>query len=197
MQHTTLALEAGWLNGARRVPSPNQDVRPVGAGIDLVVVHGISLPPGRFGGAAIEQFFTNTLDFAAHPYFHGLRERRVSAHLLVRRDGELLQFVPFTQRAWHAGESSHAGRPRCNDYSIGIELEGTDDSAYSRAQYRQLAAVLAVLQQAYPAIDPTRIVGHSDIAPQRKTDPGPAFDWQYLYSLLSSTASHSTAQAEN
>lgn len=179
-------IQDGWLNGVRRVPSPNQDARPAGVGIDLVVVHGISLPPGRFGGPQIEQFFTNSLDFTAHPYFDSLRDARVSAHLLLRRDGELVQFVPLSQRAWHAGESSHAGRPRCNDYSIGIELEGTDETAYTQVQYRQLAAVLTVLQQAYPALDATRIAGHSDIAPQRKTDPGPAFDWRYLHSLLSS-----------
>jgi len=197
MQTPGSMIQDGWLNGARRAPSPNHDARPAGVAIDLVVVHGISLPPGRFGGAHIEQFFTNNLDFAAHPYFHGLREQRVSSHLLVRRDGELVQFVPFTQRAWHAGESSYGRRPRCNDFSIGIELEGTDDIVYTRSQYQQLAAVLTVLQQSYPGIDPARIVGHSDIAPRRKTDPGPAFDWRYLHSLLSSPASHPTAQAED
>lgn len=176
-------IQDGWLHGARRAPSPNHDARPAGAPIDLVVLHGISLPPDRFGGPHIEQFFTNTLDFAAHPYFQHLREQRVSSHLLLRRDGEWVQFVPFTRRAWHAGESRYAGRPRCNDYSIGIELEGADDTAYTRPQYRQLAAVLKLLQQTYPALDNSRVVGHSDIAPQRKTDPGPAFDWRYLFTL--------------
>ncbi len=168
---------SGLLDAARQVSSPNCDERLAGGDIDLLVIHGISLPPAQFGGPYIEQLFTNRLDPAAHPYFADIAHLRVSAHLLIRRDGELVQFVPFNRRAWHAGVSSFCGRERCNDFSIGIELEGTDSTPYTAAQYAQLVAVTRALQQAYPAIVADHIVGHCDIAPGRKTDPGPAFDW--------------------
>ena len=174
----------GWLQPARQLPSPNCDARPVGIEPDLVVVHGISLPPGEFGGPWIDQLFTNTLLAGAHPYFAGIAELRVSAHLLLRRDGEVVQNVPFQRRAWHAGVSSWQGRERCNDYSIGIELEGDDHSPYDSAQYAMLARVISLLCRAYPRITPDRIVGHSDVAPGRKSDPGMAFDWPRLRALV-------------
>jgi AmpD protein len=180
-----LALQPdGWLQGARRVRSPNHDARPDGTAIDLLVVHGISLPPGEFGGPAIERLFTNRLDPQAHPYFMGIAGLKVSAHLLIRRDGEVVQFVPFGARAWHAGASEFRGRSRCNDFSIGVELEGTDEVPYTARQYARLATVARVLMRAYPAITRARLVGHSDIAPGRKTDPGLAFDWPRLRALL-------------
>jgi len=166
--------EEGVLAGVERVPSPNCDERPDGAEIALLVVHNISLPPGEFGGEAVVQFFTNTLDFDAHPYYETLRDLKVSAHFLIRRGGELLQLVPCARRAWHAGLSSWRGRERCNDFSLGVELEGADDQPYSDRQYSRLASLLAVLRRHYPITD---VVGHSDIAPGRKSDPGPAFDW--------------------
>lgn len=168
---------SGWLPRVRRIMSPNCDARPDPQDISLIVVHGISLPPGRFGGRWIEQLFTNSLDPLADPYFASIHTLQVSAHLLIRRDGRTVQFVPFHARAWHAGVSSFQGRERCNDYSIGIELEGTDERPYTSRQYARLAAVCARLLQTYPRLDETRIAGHSDIAPGRKTDPGPAFDW--------------------
>lgn len=161
---------------ARQCPSPNFNARPEGE-ISLLVIHNISLPPAEFGGPWIEQLFQNQLDADAHPYFRTIATLRVSAHLLIRRDGELVQFVPFNQRAWHAGVSSWQGRENCNDFSIGIELEGTDDQPYTDAQYQQLVDVTLSLMQAYPALTPARICGHCDIAPTRKTDPGTAFDW--------------------
>jgi AmpD protein len=170
----------GMAVGARSVPSPNCDERPPGVAPELIVVHGISLPPGEFGGPWIDQLFTNTLAPGLHPYFASLAGLRVSAHALVRRDGEVVQYVPFTRRAWHAGESSWRGRPRCNDFSIGIELEGTDAMPYSDAQYTALARLVAALLTAYPSLDAEALAGHSDIAPGRKTDPGPAFDWPRL-----------------
>lgn len=175
----------GLLRPARQCPSPNQDDRPAGADPELVVLHGISLPPGEFGGAHIEHFFTNCLERHVHPYFEGICDLHVSAHLLIRRDGEVLQFVPFSRRAWHAGESSFRGRPRCNDYSIGIELEGADDTPYSDAQYAVLAPVLLALFAAWPALNARLVAAHSDVAPGRKSDPGPAFDWLRLYDALS------------
>lgn len=174
----------GLLDAARLQPSPNCDERPAGETVDLIVIHGISLPPDEFGGPWIEALFTNGLDPAAHPYFRAIADLRVSAHLLIRRDGEMIQYVPFHRRAWHAGESVYAGRSRCNDFSIGIELEGTDQRAYTEDQYQLLAAVIAALRLAYPAIQPERLVGHADIAPGRKTDPGPAFDWVRLRQML-------------
>jgi len=172
--------ERGLLIGARQVPSPNQDARPDGAEISLLVIHGISLPPGEFGGDDIDRLFTNTLDPAVHPYFREIHTLRVSAHLLIRRDGEVVQYVPFHRRAWHAGVSCHGGREACNDFSIGIELEGTDTVPYTEAQYRVLDELLPLLRRAYPAIGPADVVGHCHIAPGRKTDPGPAFDWARL-----------------
>lgn len=166
----------GQLAAARQRTSPNQDDRPPGIAPELIVIHGISLPPGEFGGPWIDRLFTNRLDPAAHPYFAGIAGLRVSAHLLVRRDGALVQYVPFHRRAWHAGESSWRGRARCNDFSVGIELEGTDDGPYTTAQYRRLAAVIRALCRAYPTLSPARLATHSEIAPGRKTDPGPGFD---------------------
>ncbi len=164
--------------------SPNRDARPPGMPIDLLVLHGISLPPGQFGGGEIEALFQNRLDWDAHPYFGEIRGMEVSAHLLIRRDGELLQFVPFTERAWHAGESSFRGRSRCNDFSIGIELEGEDETPYDDRQYQVLPLVLQALIRAYPGISAREIAGHCDVAPGRKVDPGPAFDWLRLYDAL-------------
>lgn len=166
--------DGGILARARQVASPNQDARPRNATVRLLVIHNISLPPGCFRGAAIVKLFTNTLDHEAHESFATLRGLRVSAHFLIRRGGTLLQFVACDRRAWHAGVSSWAGQGRCNDFSIGIELEGTDELPYTAPQYRQLARLTRDLQMRYPISD---IVGHSDIAPGRKTDPGPAFDW--------------------
>ena len=180
----TIDADRNHLVNARQVPSPNFDERPAGCDISLIVVHGISLPPGRFGGPEIAQLFTNTLDWDAHPYFGEIRGLEVSTHLLVRRDGSVVQFVPFTERAWHAGDSCFRRRSRCNDYSVGIELEGEDDVAYEDAQYEALSPVLAALLRAYPAISAREIAAHSDIAPGRKTDPGPAFDWLRLYDDL-------------
>jgi AmpD protein len=172
---------AGLLAGARYVPSPHCDDRPAGEVISLLVIHGISLPPGEFGGDDVIRLFRNTLDFAAHPSYEALRGLRVSAHFFVRRSGEVLQFVPCERRAWHAGVSSWRGRSRCNDFSIGVELEGTDTRPYTAAQYRALTRLVRVLRRAYPLQD---IVGHCDIAPGRKTDPGPAFDWSRLHAAL-------------
>ena len=171
----------GLIEGALFVPSPNCDDRPPGCAPELVVVHGISLPPGEFGGPWIERLFTNRLPAGAHPYFGGLR---VSAHPLARRDGSIVQFVPLSLRAWHAGTSCWRGRERCNDFSIGIELEGADHVPYEEAQYASLAALVATLFDAYPALGREAIAGHSDIAPGRKTDPGPAFEWPRLHALL-------------
>ncbi len=168
---------SGRLRGVRRVESPNFDARPPGAGLDLIVVHGISLPPGDFGGPWIDRLFTNSLPAEAHPYFATINARRVSSHLLVRRDGEITQYVDFNARAWHAGASRFEGREACNDFSIGIELEGADTLAYEDAQYEALAQIVGALCESYPGLSPERIVGHSDVAPGRKTDPGPAFDW--------------------
>ena len=171
---------SGLLDCARQFPSPNCDSRPAACEIDLLVIHNISLPPGRFGGDAIDRFFTNCLEADADPYFAGICDMKVSAHVLIRRSGEIVQYVPFTQRAWHAGVSCFEGRERCNDYSIGIELEGTDELAYEEIQYQVLEQLVAALMQAYPGITRQRIVGHSEIAPGRKTDPGPAFDWSRI-----------------
>ena len=170
--------EAGWVSWARRIPSPNCDERPPREPVRLIVIHAISLPPGEFGGPEIVALFTNRLDTEAHPYFRELQGLRVSAHFLIRRDGELLQFVSCARRAWHAGVSSWMGRDRCNDFTIGIELEGCDQLAFEDAQYLALNRLLAELRQHYP-ID--AVVGHSDIAPGRKTDPGPHFAWHRLH----------------
>jgi AmpD protein len=177
-------VENGILRGARYLASPNYDERPAGAAIDLLVIHGISLPPGQFGGHFIDALFTNTLDRLAHPYFEQIHAMRVSAHALIRRDGGVVQYVPFDKRAWHAGKSCFQGRETCNDFSIGIELEGCDECGYEDVQYRVLAALSAALMRAYPRITPERIAGHSDIAPGRKTDPGPYFEWPRYRGLL-------------
>ena len=163
------------------MPSPNCDDRPEGTVIDMVVVHAISLPPGEFGGDDIERLFTNRLDPAAHPYFPAIASLRVSAHFLIRRDGGVIQFVPLGRRAWHAGASVWRGRERCNDFSVGIELEGSDDKPFEPAQYRRLAELVALIRHHHPI---SEVVGHADIAPGRKTDPGPHFDWRYLRTLL-------------
>lgn len=176
--------KTGLLKSARFILSPNFDQRPANTTIDLLVIHGISLPPGKFGGPCIEALFTNTLDPSAHPYFQTIADIHVSAHVLIRRDGSLTQYVPFTARAWHAGKSTFQGRDNCNDFSIGIELEGTDTVSYEKAQYQQLAQLTRAIMQAYPAITQDRIVGHSDVAPGRKTDPGASFDWECLSQLL-------------
>jgi N-acetyl-anhydromuramoyl-L-alanine amidase len=178
---------------ARQVASPNRDARPAGTEVTLVVVHGISLPPGEFGGDGIPELFTNRLDPRGHPYYATVAALRVSAHFLIRRDGALIQFVPCAERAWHAGESAWRGRERCNDYSVGIELEGTDLVAYTAAQYAMLARLARALRDRYPIAD---IVGHSDVAPGRKTDPGPAFDWARLHRLAPPARSRTPPAAE-
>ncbi len=180
----TIDPVTGLVPGVRQVISPHCDSRPAGVVADLIVVHGISLPPGDFRGPWIERLFCGNLPADAHPYFETIAAARVSAHLLIRRDGALLQFVPFHRRAWHAGASSYAGRSSCNDFSVGIELEGSDDLPYDAPQYTALVAVLRALFVAYPAFTADRLVGHSDIAPGRKTDPGPSFDWSRLRTLL-------------
>jgi AmpD protein len=173
--------DAGLLAEARYLPSPNCDDRPVDAAIDLLVIHNISLPPGEFGGDAIADLFLNRLDPQAHPYYEGIANLRVSSHFLIRRDGTLLQFVPCAKRAWHAGLSQWCGRERCNDFSIGIELEGADDLPFSDAQYECLSVLARALYARYPI---KASVGHSDIAPGRKTDPGPHFSWTRYFSAL-------------
>ncbi len=174
------------LIGVRQVLSPHFDARPANAVAELIVVHGISLPPAEFGGPWIDRLFTGNLPPDAHPYFKEAAApgRRVSAHVLVRRDGQIVQYVPFSSRAWHAGQSEYRGRPSCNDFSIGIELEGTDVIPYTEAQYAQLSRVVRALLATYPLLSSTHIAGHSDIAPGRKTDPGPAFDWPRFRRLL-------------
>ncbi len=171
---------SGKIQGVHTIASPNHDQRPNSDDISLIVIHGISIPPGRFGGGYIEQLFTNKLSITEHPYFQEIINLRVSAHLLINRDGIITQFVPFHERAWHAGESKYKGREHCNDFSIGIELEGVDDIPYTEEQYTQLAEVLHKLYDLYPLLSRHTMTGHSDIAPGRKTDPGQAFDWDYL-----------------
>lgn len=174
----------GLLDEAHQIPSPNQDERPPGAEPELVVVHGITLPPGELGGPWIDRLFTNRLDPEAHPDFREIAHLRVSAHALIRRDGSITQYVPFHRRAWHAGVSSWQGRERVNDFSVGVELEGTDDTPYGPVQYEVLADLVRALAANYPGITPERITGHSDVAPGRKTDPGPSFAWDRLRTLL-------------
>lgn len=175
--------QTGLLQPARYFPSPNFNQRPTGIDIDLLVIHNISLPPGEFGGDGIDRLFTNQLDAAEHPYYEQIHNMQVSSHLLIRRDGEVVQYVSFNDRAWHAGRSEYQGRNECNDFAIGIELEGTDDIPYEEAQYLNLAGVTNGIMQVYP-IGMEHITGHSDIAPGRKTDPGPVFDWAYYKELL-------------
>lgn len=176
--------DSGLLDEARQCPSPNFDNRPDAMSPSLIVVHGISLPPGEFGGPYIDQLFTNTLNADDHPFFQEIHGLKVSSHLLLRRDGEIVQYVPFHNRAWHAGVSRYKGREACNNFSIGIELEGQDQTPYTEAQYLVLAQVINALLDAYPELNKDDIVGHSDIAPGRKTDPGPAFEWTRLQLLL-------------
>ncbi len=177
---SSLTIAAGLLAGARTVESPNRDERPGGLVPELVVVHGISLPPGLYGGPWIDKLFLNALPADEHPYFETIQHLRVSSHVFVARDGSLTQYVPFDSRAWHAGNSYWRGRRGCNDFSVGIELEGTDEEPYDDRQYAALADLVAALQDAYPSLAEGWIAGHSDIAPGRKTDPGPAFDWRRL-----------------
>lgn len=179
--HSLVITDDGLVKGVRYLPSPNHDERPPGAQIELLVIHNISLPPGEFGGSAIIELFTNRLDPAAHPYYATIADRRVSAHFLIRRDGETIQFVPCGNRAWHAGASEWRGRGRCNDFSIGIELEGSDEMPFEDAQYEALAELILALRARYPVAD---VAGHSDIAPGRKTDPGPHFDWARCRKML-------------
>jgi N-acetyl-anhydromuramoyl-L-alanine amidase len=172
--------ETGWIVGARRVVSPNFDERPAGIELGLIVVHGISLPPGEFGNGWIDRLFCNDLPAAAHPFFASIEGLTVSSHVLIARDGTPTQYVPFDRRAWHAGRSAYCGRSACNDFSVGIELEGSDDVPYEHPQYRTLAQLILALRRGYPSLASAEVVGHSDIAPGRKTDPGPAFDWSEL-----------------
>jgi AmpD protein len=180
----TVDTATGLVRGVRQVLATHCDERPPGCVPTLIVVHGISLPPGEFGGPWIDRLFTGALPAAAHPYFRQIEGLRASAHALIRRDGQVVQYVPFQLRAWHAGKSEYQGRSGCNDFSIGIELEGTDETPYTGAQYAALAALITALLGAYPTLSGQAIVGHSDVAPGRKTDPGPAFDWPRLRALL-------------
>ena len=177
-------IDQGWLSTATALASPNADPRPDKSDISLLVIHNISLPPGQFGGGHVAELFTNTLDPNTHPYFAEIANLKVSAHLLIDREGVVIQFVPFDQRAWHAGVSAFAGRPACNDFSIGIELEGTDTDPYTHLQYECLVKTTQCLIAEYPALSSERVAGHSDIAPDRKTDPGPAFDWARFKALI-------------
>lgn len=170
--------EAGWLSGAQRRLSPNRDERPPGSELELLVIHAISLPEGVYGGPDVERLFLNELDAAAAVGYESLRGLRVSAHVFIRRDGAIIQFVPFGERAWHAGVSQWEGRSRVNDFSVGIEMEGTDRTAFEDAQYESLLGVADALMQRYRRLVPERFCGHSDVAPGRKTDPGPGFDWR-------------------
>ncbi len=184
MQHTaTFQVIEGQLIGARQIASPNYNARPAHSEIELLVVHNISLPPSQFGGGYIEQFFQNKLDWSLHPYFQTIQGMQVSTHLLILRSGEVLQFVNFNQRAWHSGRSTYLGKKECNDYSIGIELEGSDDLPFQEIQYQVLAHVVTVLQATYPKLL-QHVAGHSDIARGRKTDPGPYFDWLKIRRLI-------------
>ena len=175
-----LTIKGGWVAMARKVSSPNYNQRPEHAPIRLIVIHNISLPPAQFGGGYIEQFFQNQLDPSIHPYFEEIKDLQVSAHILITRLGERIQFVSFDDRAWHAGRSCYQGVENCNDFSIGIELEGTDDQPFTEAQYQALTPVIQAIQHAYPATL-GHITGHSDIAPNRKTDPGACFDWSRVF----------------
>jgi N-acetyl-anhydromuramoyl-L-alanine amidase len=177
-------VATGLLVAARQVLSPHFDARPDGVTPSLIVVHGISVPAGEFGGPYIDQLFTGNLPPQAHPAFEAIAALRVSAHGLIRRDGAVTQYVPFSARAWHAGKSSYQGRDACNDFSVGIELEGTDESAYAEAQYESLGRLIVALCLAYPTLSVERVAGHSEIAPGRKTDPGPAFEWRRLRQTL-------------
>ena len=182
-QAAEFQIRDGQLLGARQIPSPNFNQRPEYTDIQLLVIHNISLPPSQFGGGYIEQFFQNELDWSLHPYFQTIQGMQVSTHLLILRSGEVLQFVNFNQRAWHSGRSTYLGKKECNDYSIGIELEGSDDLPFQEIQYQVLAHVVTVLQATYPKLL-QHVAGHSDIARGRKTDPGPYFDWLKIRRLI-------------
>ena len=181
----TKKINNGWLKQAIKKPSPNKNERPDLGQVKLIIIHGISLPPNKFGGPWIDDFFLNRLDSKKHPYFEEIQQLTVSSHLLIKRDGGITQYVPFNQRAWHAGLSAFKGEDNCNDFSIGIELEGADHIAYSEEQYKQLAHCCKTLIDHYPAISKQDIVGHSDVSPGRKTDPGDSFDWGKFRALLS------------
>ncbi len=177
-------IDRHWLNQAKHIHSPNFDDRPDARDISLLVIHCISLPPGEFDNDCIDRLFSNRLNPDMHPYFKDIYQLKVSSHLVIKRMGDIVQYVPFDKRAWHAGQSCYEGRGRCNDFSIGIELEGTEVMPYAEIQYRQLAEVVRALLDTYPGLSSGRITGHSDIAPGRKTDPGDSFDWKKFYSLL-------------
>ena len=185
---TKYVIQNGLIQNVRQIASPNFNQRPANTDIRLVVIHNISLPPSQFGGGYIEQFFQNQLDHEAHPYFQTIKGMEVSAHLLILRTGEVIQFVNFENRAWHAGRSTYLNQVECNDYSIGIELEGSDDLPFEDIQYHVLSDVILAIEQAYPKTK-QHLAGHSDIAPQRKTDPGPYFEWQKLRQLIASQRS--------
>ncbi|GAA3910115.1 1,6-anhydro-N-acetylmuramyl-L-alanine amidase AmpD [Litoribacillus peritrichatus] len=174
----------GWLTSAERIPSPNFNERPAHRSPSLLVIHNISLPPGQYGGGYVERFFQNSLDSTEHPFFEEIKALQVSSHFFIRRNGDIVQFVSTDERAWHAGVSEFQGEDNCNDFSLGIELEGTDTDPYEPAQYQSLTKLTKALMAAYPLITTERIAGHSDIAPDRKTDPGPAFSWAEYRSAL-------------
>ena len=177
-------IEQGWIRPALYVPSPNFNARPANLPVSLLVIHNISLPPGQFGTGQVQAFFSNCLDATAHPYFGSISHMKVSSHCLIERDGTLTQFVNCDERAWHAGQSCFQGVENCNDFALGIELEGTDELPYTPVQYDVLAALTRAFMKVYPAITRERILGHSDIAPGRKTDPGEAFDWNYYFQCI-------------
>lgn len=179
-----MKIKNGWIEKVRNIPSPNFDARPTNCLPTLIVIHCISLPPGKFGGDAIDDFFTNKLKTEEHSYFKEIQNLTVSSHLLIKRNGALTQYVSLESRAWHAGQSIYCGQENCNDFSIGIELEGTEELSYSEQQYLQLHKTISSLIKHYPNLSTKRIVGHSEIAPDRKTDPGQAFNWKKLYRLL-------------
>lgn len=185
-QYSSMKIKDGWFEQVQRVVSPNADNRLDESDISLIVIHCISLPPGEFGGPWIDKLFCNTLPGDFHPYFQTIHSLRVSAHLLIRRDGSIIQYVPFHKRAWHAGISCYENRENCNDFSIGIELEGTETTPYTPEQYDSLIESIKTLAGTYPGIGKSRIAGHSEIAPARKTDPGLCFDWEYLHQKLQS-----------
>jgi N-acetyl-anhydromuramoyl-L-alanine amidase len=189
----TIDRGTGLADGATLLLSPNRDARPPAATVDLIVIHGISLPPGGYAGDEVEAFFQNRLDTGRHPYYATIGALRVSAHFYLRRDGRLVQFVPVHERAWHAGVSVYGARDACNDFAVGIELEGTDEEPYDERQYPALAALIVALRRAYPTLAADALAGHSDIAPARKTDPGPHFDWERLRQMLAELAAPAQA----
>jgi N-acetyl-anhydromuramoyl-L-alanine amidase len=186
MMKMRIDLTNSLLDAAKYLPSPHHNERPANTAIELIILHNISLPPGEFGTPYINDFFCGQLDATKHPYFKQIVAAHVAPHLLIRREGAIIQYVPFAKRAWHAGESCYQGKKNCNDFSIGVELEGTDEIPYTIIQYQQLAAVVQALMTAYPTITEEKIVGHCDVAPDRKTDPGKSFDWGYFFKHLRS-----------